>query len=404
MTKFLTLNDIEIKGKIVLVRVDFNSPVDPKSKKILDDTRIRAHSETTLKELVKKGGRVVILAHQGRLGSSDFISLEQHADILRKISGTMVEYIDDLYGEDARTAIEALKDGEMLILKNTRTFPHERESKSPREHSQSVFVKELASIADVFVNDAFSVAHRSHASVVGFSEVLPSVAGRIMEREINVLSNLLKAPKKPCVFVLGGAKADDSLEISRYVLKNGIADYVLTGGVTSQLFLMAKGFDLGTINVKFLNKKNILDLIPGIQELLTRFPKKIKVPIDVAVDADSCRKELLTSDLPTENSIFDIGSETIKDYLRIIEKAKSIVISGPLGVYEQKPFQKGTKEILRAIAESKAFSVVGGGHTLGAVKEFGFADNISYKSTAGGALIEFLMGKTLPGLTALGWS
>jgi phosphoglycerate kinase len=401
LTEFRTLDDINVKGKVVLVRVDFNSPVDPQSLKVLDDTRIKAHGETTIKELVEKGAKVVILAHQGRPGEPDFIPLEQHAVILAQVLGKPVKYVDDLYGEEAKASIKNLKSGEVLVLKNTRTYPDEQKSKTPEEHARSEFIKALAPLADVFVNDAFSAAHRAHASVVGFSAVLPTVAGRIMERELKALSQVLEAPQKPCVFILGGAKADDSLEISRYVLKNNITDFVLTGGITGHLFLLANGVDLGKQNMELLEKQGILGLVSGIKELIVTYQGKVKVPIDVAVDENGKRKELLVSSLPTEFSIFDIGTQTIKQYCQIIKKAKSIVISGPPGVYEKKEFLKGTKEILEAVATSKAFSLVGGGHTVAAVHELGLEDKMSYISTAGGALIEFLMGKTLPAVAAL---
>ena len=401
MPEFLTLDDVALKGKVVLVRVDFNSPVDPDTKKLLDDTRIRAHGETTIKELVQKGAKVVILAHQGRPGEPDFISLKQHAERLSEVLGRPVEYVDDLYGETAQNAIKGLKNGEVIVLKNTRTYPEERKSKTPEEHAQSEFIKSLAPLADLFVNDAFSAAHRAHASVVGFSAVLPSVAGRIMERELKALSRVLEKPEKPCVFILGGAKADDSLEISRYVLKNGIADYVLTGGITGHLFLVATGVDLGKPNMEFLEKQKVLDLVPGIQELMKTYPGKVKTPVDVAVEVEGKRQEVSVGSLPTEHPIFDIGTETIKEYGEVIKAAKSIVVSGPPGVYEKEEFLKGTKGLLEAVAESDGFSLVGGGHTVAAVHELGLADKMSYISTAGGALIEFLMGKTLPAVAAL---
>ncbi len=401
MAKFLTLDDVKVRGKVVLVRVDFNSPVDPQTKKVLDDTRIRAHAGTTIKELVEKGAKAVILAHQGRPGDPDFIPLKQHADLLASALGKPVKYVDDLYGEKAKKAIKGLKSGEVLVLENTRTFSEEQKSKTPEEHAKSDFIKELAPLTDVFVNDAFSAAHRAHASVVGFTSVLPSVAGRIMERELKALSRVLEAPEKPCVFILGGAKADDSLKISKYVLENNIADCILTGGITGHLFLVAVGADLGKPNMDFLEKQGVLSLVPGIKELMKAFPGKVMVPVDLAVEADGKRKEMSVKALPTEYPIFDIGTETIKQYGNIIGNAKSIVISGPPGVYERKEFLKGTKGVLEAIAASKAFSLVGGGHTVAAVGELGVADRVSYVSTAGGALIEFLMGGKLPGVAAL---
>jgi len=401
MPKFLTIDDYEFEGKTVLVRVDFNSPVDPETKKVLDDTRIRAHGETTIRELSEKGARVVILSHQGRPGEPDFISLKQHAEILGGIIGKPVKYVDDLYGEKAQKAIKELKKGEILVLKNVRTFAGEQKKGTPEEHAKTEVVQNLAPFADIFVNDAFSAAHRAHVSVVGFTAVLPSVAGRIMERELKALSRVLESPEKPCVFVLGGAKADDSLRISRYVLKNDIADFVLTGGVTGHLFLAAKGFDLGKPNMGLLEKQGVLNLVPGIKELMGSCPGKVKVPADLAIEIDGKRKEISVEELPTEHSIFDLGTETIKEYTRAISNAKSIVVSGPVGVYEREEFMKGTKGILEAVANSGAFSLLGGGHTVAAVGELGLADKMGYISTAGGALIEFLMGEKLPGVVAL---
>ncbi|RJS92454.1 phosphoglycerate kinase [Candidatus Bathyarchaeota archaeon] len=401
MPKFLTLDDVDVEGKTVLVRVDFNSPVDPETKKLLDDTRIRAHGETTIKELSEKGAKVVILAHQGRPGDPDFIPLKQHAERLREILGKPVKYVDDLFGEKAKEAIKKLENGEILVLENTRTYSEERKSKSPEEHAKSEFIKELSPLADLFVNDAFSAAHRSHASVVGFTAVLPSVAGRIMERELKALARVLESPEKPCVFILGGAKADDSLKISQYVLNNGIADYILTGGITGHLFLVATGVDLGKPNMELLEKQKVLDLVPGIKDLMAKHTGKIKVPVDVAVEVEGKRKEISVSDLPTEYPIFDIGTKTINEYSQIIKDAKSIVISGPPGVYEKEEFMKGTKEIFEAVARSEAFSLLGGGHTIAAVQELGLSDKMSYISTAGGALIEFLMGSKLPAVAAL---
>jgi phosphoglycerate kinase len=272
---------------------------------------------------------------------------------------------------------------------------------SPEEASKTELVQNLAPLADLFVNDAFAAAHRGHVSMVGFTAVLPSAAGRIMERELKSLSKALEKPDKPSVYVMGGAKADDSLEISKYVLGNGIADYVLVGGVTSQLFLAAKGFDLGKKTMDFLAKKELTGLIPGIKALMDQYGDKVVVPVDIAVDVEGKRKQIPVSKLPTEYSIFDIGAKTVENYAKIIKSAKSIVVSGPMGVYENKEFNYGTKKVFEAIANSKAFSLAGGGNTIAAIQEYGLTKKISYISTAGGALIEFLMGKKLPGVTAL---
>jgi len=399
--RYLTMDDFDFEGKTVLVRVDFNSPIDPETKKILDDTRIRAHGETTIKELVQKRAKTVILAHQGRPGEPDFIPLKQHAEILGRVLGSPVRYVDDVYGEKAQKAIKELKPGEVLVLENVRTFPGERKKGTPEEHAKTELVKSLAPLADIFINDAFAAAHRAHASIVGFTAVLPSAAGRIMERELKALSRVLEAPEKPCVYVLGGAKADDSLEISRYVLENGVADKVLTGGITGHLFLVARGVNLGKPNMELLERNELMGLVPGIQELMEKFPGKIEVPVDVAIEFEGRRKEIPVEELPTEYPIYDIGSQTIRRYGEIIREAKSIVVSGPPGVFEDERFIAGTRGIFEAVAESEGFSLVGGGHTVAAVKQLGLADKMSYISTAGGALIEFLMGKKLPGVVAL---
>jgi phosphoglycerate kinase len=401
MTKFLTLDDIKVKDKVVLVRVDFNSPIDPRTQRILEDTRIRAHAETTIQELSEKGAKTVILAHQGRKGDPDFISLEQHAGILSKILKKPVEYVNDLYGEKAKKAIKSLKSGEILVLENVRNFALETKDGTPEDQAKTDLVKNLAPLADFFVNDAFAAAHRAHVSMVGFTAILPSVAGRIMERELKSLNRVLESPDKPCIFIFGGAKADDSLEISKYVLDKGIATQVLTGGVIGQVFCAAKGYDLGRPNMKFLEKGESMKLMPGIRELMQKYKDSIKTPEDFAVDKNGKRKEITTKELPTIYPIFDIGARTVKSYGKIISKAKSIVISGPMGKYEDNEFDFGTKSVLEQVANSGGFSLAGGGHTIAAIELFKLTDKFSYISTAGGALIEFLMGKKLPGVTAL---
>jgi len=401
MPKILTVDDFDFEGKTTLIRVDFNSPIDPETKKVLDDTRIKAHGETTIKELAQKGAKVVILAHQGRPGDPDFTPLKQHAEILGKILGRPIKYVDDVFGEKTQKAIKELKNGEILVLENVRTYPDEQKKGTPEDHAKTEFVKKLAPLAAVFVNDAFAAAHRAHVSIVGFTAVLPSVAGRIMERELNALGRVLHVPEKPCVYILGGAKADDSLKISQYVLKNEIADRVLTGGVVGHLFLAANGFNLGKLNMEFLEKKELMGLIPGIKDLINAYPSKVEVPVDLAVDVKGKRREIPVTGLPTNYLICDIGENTVAKYSDIIRGAKSIVISGPMGVYENKEFIMGTKKTFEAIAASKAFSLVGGGHTIAAVEELELASKMGYVSTAGGALIEFLMGEKLPGVVAL---
>ncbi|HEX7482405.1 MAG TPA: phosphoglycerate kinase [Candidatus Bathyarchaeia archaeon] len=401
MGKYKTLDDFDVKNKTVLVRVDFNSEIDPVTKKVTSDVRIKAHAESTLKELAEKGAKTVVLAHQGRKGDPDYTSLKEHALILGKILKCPVKYVPDLFGDKAKAAIKSLKSGEILVLENVRSWDGETKSNTPEQASKTDLVQNLAPLADLFVNDAFAAAHRGHVSMVGFTAVLPSAAGRIMERELKSLSKALEKPEKPSVYIMGGAKADDSLEISKYVLGKGIADYVLTGGVTGQLFLAAKGVDLGEGNMGYLAKKELTGLIPGIKALEEQFGDKVMVPVDFALDLNGTRKEIPVSKLPTGDSIMDIGAKTVEAYAKIIASAKSIVVSGPMGVYENKQFNYGTKKVFEAIATSKAFSLAGGGNTIAAINEYGLSKKIGYISTAGGALIEFLMGKKLPGVVAL---
>ena len=395
------MDDFDLKNKTVLVRVDFNSPLDPKTKKIINDKRIRAHASATIEELVKKGAKTVILAHQGRPGDADFIGLDQHAKLLGKALNMSVKYVDDVLGATAQNAIKGLASGEALLLGNVRSLPYEQSKASPEEHSKTKFVQDLAPLADLFINDAFAAAHRAHASMVGFTAVLPSAAGRIMERELKALGKVLENPEKPSVFVIGGAKGDDSLDISNYVLKNKIADYVLTGGVIGHIFLVAKDVDLGEGNMKFLEKKELMGLVPGIKELMKQYPGAIITPVDLAMEVNQKRKEISVDDLPTNNNIFDIGTKTANKFADIVMNAKTIVVSGPVGVFENPEFKKGSKIVLDAVAHSEGFSLVGGGHTVAAIEKLGLADKMSYVSTAGGALIEFLMGKQLPGVVAL---
>ena len=391
-----TLDDFDFKGKVAIVRVDFNSPIDPETKRILDDYRIRAHSKT-IRELSEKGARVVVLSHQGRPGRPDFVSLREHATLLSKFIGREVRYTDDVFGAEAIREISRLKDGEVLVLGNVRKFEGEMESKSAEEHARSELVRSLAPLADVFVLDAFSSAHRAHASVIGFTAVLPSLAGRVMEKELKALEAVLDDPERPCVYILGGVKIEDSLKILGRVFEEDVADLVLTGGVFANLILLAMGFELGEPSMEEIRDGKLLD---EARRLVNSYPERLKAPIDVAVDAGG-RVEISVEELPSEHKIMDIGSRTIRLYSELIKGARSILFNGPVGVFEREEFEKGTREILKAIASSDAFSLVGGGHSIAAVKKYGLEDGISYMSTAGGALMAYLMEEELPGLKAL---
>lgn len=391
-----TLEEAEVKGKTVLVRVDINSPVDPRTGEILDDTRIKECAQT-LKELAERGAKVVVLAHQGRPGEKDFTTLQPHARVLSKVLGFEVKYVDELLGPSARRAIRELREGEVLLLENVRFWAEESLSKPPGELARTHLVRRLAELVDLYVNDAFAAAHRSQASLVGFSEVLPAFAGRVMERELKGLSKALN-PERPCVYVLGGAKVDDSLRIAENVLNKGVADEVLTGGLVGQAFLIGAGVNLGEPSAQAL--ASFEREFKRARELLSTHGDKIKIPVDVAVKADG-RKELPTEELPSEHPILDVGERTITSYRASLQRARTAVANGPLGKFEDPEFARGTLEVLRAMASSQAFTIIGGGHTVAAARAAGVLEQINHVSTGGGACISFLSGEKLPAVEAL---
>ncbi len=400
MTKeFLTLDDLDFKGKTVFLRVDINCPLDEKTRKITDISRIRAASPT-IKELSEKEARVVVLAHQGRPGDWDFVSLEEHSQKLGEVLGISVKFVPDVCGERAQEAIRSLKNGEILMLENQRFNPDEMKEKTALEHSETTCIRNLAPLGDVFVNDAFSAAHRSQCSLVGFTEVMPSAAGRLMESEITSLSKLV-SPVKPSIFIFGGAKFADSIKVVDNVLEKGEADQVILVGLTAQAFLKAKGANLGPPNEKVLEKEGTPELYREAKSVLDKYNERILLPEDFAIDKDGKRFEIAIDKLPTDHPICDIGTNSIERFREVISKAKTVFISGPAGIYERPQFLKGTSSIMKAIVCSKPFSVAGGGHTTAALEQVGLLNKMSYVSTAGGALERFIMGKPMPAIEAL---
>ncbi|MHA1214030.1 MAG: phosphoglycerate kinase [Candidatus Hodarchaeales archaeon] len=393
-----TLSDISLEGKVCLTRVDFNCPLD-RDKNLLDTTRIKAHAET-IQYIADHKGKVVVIAHQGRKGSDDFISLRLHSEALQRILGDnyTVGFSSKTHGLKVEDRISKMKDGEILLLENVRFLDEETKNKSPEEHSKDPFIQSLAKAGEIFVNDAFSAAHRSHASLVGFTPIMPSVAGLVMEREIKNLQRVVDNPKKPCTFILGGIKPEDSFKVADYVLSNDIADYVLFGGIISQISLIAKGFDLGTKTTEFLEKKKLLEFVKSASDLLRKFGDKIKLNEDFAVNENG-RKIYTINDLPLQSSILDIGDKTIMEYSLIIENSLTCVLNGPMGKFEENGFEKGTVEIFKSMSRSKGFSLAGGGHSVSILEKHHI--KLSYISTAGGAMIRFLMGKPLPAIQAL---
>jgi len=400
MKEYYTLDDFNVENKTVLLRVDFNMPLDKKTLNITDDTRIRL-ALPTIQELINKKAKTVILAHQGKQGSWDFISMQKHAEALQKLLGKPVTFIDDIYGEKAKQAIQAMKPGNVVFLDNVRKYPGETEKKKPQEHAQSDLVKNLAPLADFYVNDAFAAAHRAQCSLTGFTVVLPSAAGRLMEKELTSLEKVVHAPEKPSVFLFGGAKFADGIVTIDRLLTNTTADHVLLTGLTANAFLKAKGVNLGKKNEEAFGEEGTPEIFAEIKNVYNKFQKQIHLPLDFAIEENGKRKEIPLANLPTEHNLFDIGEKTIQQYKKILEPAKTIFISGPCGVYENPLFRKGTEEIFKYITSSKAFSIAGGGHTVAAIEQMKLRGKISHISTGGGALEKFMMGEKLAVVEAL---
>ena len=400
MKEYNTLDDFNIENKTVLLRVDFNMPLDKNTLEILDNTRIKLVLPT-IKELIDKNAKIVILAHQGRQGSWDFISLEKHAKVLQKLLGMEVKFVDDIFGEKAKNAIKNIGNGEILFLDNVRKFSGETDKKSAEEHAKTELIQNLYPLADLFINDAFAAAHRAQCSLIGFTAVLPSCAGRLMEKELTTLEKVVSNPEKPSVFLFGGAKFSDVIVTIERILSNKTADKVILTGLPSNAFLKANGHDLGSKNESALSEEGKPEQFEEIKKVLTKFKESIYLPIDFAVSENGNRTEIEISELPTEYNLFDIGEKTIEKFMQILASAKTVFLSGPCGVFENPLFMKGTKEIFNFVANSEAFSIVGGGHTVAAVEQLGLRDRISHISTGGGSLEKFMMGEKLAVVEAL---
>jgi phosphoglycerate kinase len=392
---YCTMDDFNFDGKTVLLRVEFNSPIGPDGR-ILDDKRIR-ESVPTIRELER--AKVVLLAHQGRPGKKDFTTLEQHAKRLQRLIKQDVRYVDDIFGSHASAAIVEAGPGDVVMLENVRFYSEEVLELKPEAAAKTIMVKKLAPLAQFFLNDAFGASHRSHGSLVGFTPLLPSGAGRLMQKETDSLSEALKGGGE-VVYVLGGAKVDDSISVTRNVLDKNIATRVLVTGVVATVFLAASGLDIGRPNVDFLEKSELIDEVPRAQEILKKYDGKVLLPGDVAVNKDGKRAEINVRQLPTDYMISDVGHETIANFSDIIRHADKVILNGPAGIFENPEFATGTKDILMAATKAK-FSIVGGGHSSAAVEEMGIEDKITHVSTGGGAAIDFLSGKPMPAIDAL---
>ena len=367
-----TLDNFNFKGKKVLLRIDLNS--DYINKKIILNQRYKAHVKT-IKELKNKSAKIILLAHQGRPNQKDFTSLKQHAKLLNKF--VKVKFVNDIIGKKALREINDLKNGEVLLLDNVRKLKDEF-----KPSTKNKFVKTLAPLVDYYINDAHSNSHRNHTSMVSFAKVLPSGAGRVMEAELKALKKL---KIKNALYILGGAKPKDT------VLLMNNNRRVLACGLFGQLCLISKNTNFGAQN-KFLKNKLKIVKKNKLRNVIT--------PTDFAIKINNKRKELNLEQFPSKYEIFDIGKNTIEKYKQEIKKAKVIFMKGTAGECALKPFCKGTREILKAIEKSKAYSIIGGGHLSDAAAKFKIK-KIDHISLSGGALIEYIAGKKLPGLEAL---
>ncbi|MEM4166173.1 MAG: phosphoglycerate kinase [Candidatus Bilamarchaeaceae archaeon] len=377
--------DYDVKGKKILVRVDLNSPVV--NGQVQMNERIKMHAKT-LKMLSDKKAKVIALAHQGRDGDPDFIMLQQHAELLSSEMKKEVIFVPYVIGANVKKTVEMMNDGDIVLLENVRFLKS--------ENLESGEIVGLSYLADYYVLDALSVAHRAHSSVVGFSKIIPAFYGPVLAQEVSALKKVKESDGT--VFVLGGSKIEDSFDMIENYTRAGKKGKYLTGGVIAILLLKAKGYSVGD-SEKYLEKEGLLEYLERAKKILEI--EGVEIPSDVALNIDGKRVET-SIDRIEKGEIFDIGQKTIEKYSAIIKNAKTIVMNGPMGVYEQPLFGTGTKQLLNEIANSKGFSLLGGGHTTSAIETFGFRkEKYGYVSLSGKALIKYLCGEKLPGLDAL---
>jgi 3-phosphoglycerate kinase len=387
-----TVEDIDVKGKRVLVRVDFNVPLD-ENLNITDDKRI-VGALPTIKYLISHGAKTILVSHLGRPkgGFEAKYSMKPAAVRLAELLGKPVGMASDVIGPDAKAKAAALKEGEILILENVR-FHKEEEKNDP------AFARELANLAEIYVNDAFGTAHRAHASTVGVADYLPGVCGFLIKKEIEVMGNVLTNPVSPFVAILGGAKVSDKIGVIENLLYK--VDSLIIGGGMAYTFFKAQGFNVGDS----ICENDKLDLARGLLAKAKEKGVDLLLPVENIVAKefknDSEYKSVPSDKMPDGWMGMDIGPLTIRKFSDVIKKAKTIIWNGPMGVFEFPNFAHGTMEIARAVAGSGALSIIGGGDTAAALEQLGFADRVTFISTGGGASLEFLEGKELPGIAAL---
>ena len=403
-----SMREVEVHDKKVLLRLDINSPIDPQTKRIVNDNRIQK-SVPTLSYLLEQGAALAIIAHQGdTLDYQNLIPLREHAERLSALLGRPVEYIDDVCGPAAIDRVRRLKRGEAVILGNVRYLSEEISTfetvvpLTPEEMGSTWIVRALAPLFDLYINDAFAAAHRSSPSMVAFQRHLPSAAGDLFFREVSALTAVMEEPARPAVFLLGGAKISDAFGMMEEVLKRGIADEVLTTGVTGLVFLKAAGYPLGPAADAFLAERDLDHFVQAAAGYLAAYPTRVHYPDDLAMPApDGSRTEIPIANLPGTTLYPDIGHATIERYRATIAGAGTIFVNGPAGVFEQPPWEEGTRELWRAIAAGPGYSVVGGGDSVSATARFTNPEDINYICTAGGAMVRFVSGKELPLIRAM---
>lgn len=393
IVNILTLDDFDVKGKTVFLRVDMNCPIDPQTMEITGTRRIEEAIQT-IKDL--KEAKIVVATHQGRVGNKDYTGLQNHALVLEKFLGRKIKYVEDVIGSSAQNEIKNLENGDILLLDNLRLCAEENYEFSPKDAAKTIMVTRLAKYFDLCVLDSFPSAHRSHPSIVGFSHILPSCAGRIVEREIKKLDEIMTVAKAPHVVVLGGSKILDRLEAINLLIKNGRADHVLLTGLIGNVFMRAQGRIKGSLGIKREE-----EVVSRAHSLIGEYPDVFSTPVDVAIDKEGTRVELDVRDVGKEDKILDLGPKTVEYYTKLITGAGTVFISGPPGMFESKQFGYGTKALLESVANSMATTIVSGGHLTSALKTYGLVEKINHISTAGGALVLYLSGEKLPMILSL---
>ncbi len=391
--KLLTLDDFDLKGKTIFLRVDMNCPIDPNTMEISGTRRIEEASETIN---AIKDAKLVVATHQGRVGNKDYTGMGKHALVLEKILKRKIKYVEDVIGSAAQNEIKNMQDGDILLLDNLRLCAEENYEFSPASASKTIMVQRLQKLFDLCVLDSFPSAHRSHPSIVGFAHVLPACAGKIVEREIKKLDEIITVAKAPHVIVLGGSKVADRLESIKMLIKKGRADHVLLTGLIGNVFMRAQARIKAPLGIKREE-----EIVAKAHSLIGEYPDVFSTPVDVAIDKDGRRVDIDVRDLNKEDTIYDIGPKTVEHYNKLISGAGTVFVSGPPGNFEKEEFSLGTKGILEGVTNSMATTIVSGGHMTSALKRYNLADKINHISTAGGALVLYLTGETLPMIQVL---